>query len=152
MTGYQKRKYYISVGPLGSIWDFGIQSKMQRKQLLICLLTGYLVLLLNFGDSLHRMSCFGLHHHAVANGPFSHHASCHCHLAPTSDNSEQSDSVNSDHDCAFCKFFDQYHGTPNETEAALSAPLAESFDLFGLRAAFSNCSNPSARGPPLFRV
>lgn len=122
---------------------------MQPKQFLICLLTAYLVLLLNFGDSLHRLTCFGLHDHGTVNAEPSHHVGCHCHLPPLSDNSEQSDSLKSNHDCAFCKFFDQYHGTTDWSLTEASALSVETLEWMGPQAAFSNCFNPTARGPPV---
>lgn len=91
---------------------------MHLKQITTCLFFGYLVLLLNLGSSLHHAHFFGLHHHqgpdsVVSDDSATGHQCCGCHRhchSPT-EASNPSGSIHSDHDCAFCNFFDQYHVT-----------------------------------------
>ena len=128
---------------------------------------GYLVLLLNFGSSLHHAPIFGLHshihHHTI--GDSKAHSSCCCDsdfhsdtlipsLAPVgSAFPEPSDDASSgfsiaDHNCAFCKFFDEYNVVVASFECDL---IVSPFSLFlsDLPDGASAQRVPSiARGPP----
>lgn len=121
---------------------------MHPKQLLICFFTGYLVLVLNLGDAVHRANCFGIHADGPAGSLSNRHAGCQCHAVLSSDDAEPSQSVRSNYECAFCKFFDQYNGTPNglvweESVVSAAAPMSPRLQM-----AYTACSSPVARGPP----
>ena len=115
----------------------------------------YLVLLLNFGPSLHHAPIFGLHglhNHSIADSASSACCSCnsHSHSSPT-----QSHSVDllgsfspEDGGCALCKFFDEYNvvGVAIEfavAETPVSLMVAEICDV-----ATADVVAVSARGPP----
>ena len=85
---------------------------MRHKRYQIWFLVGYLGLLLNLGESLHHAEIFG--HHANGFGS----ACCHCCCGHTTTEDSEQDvpSVSPDHDCAFCKFFAQYHVTTSQVE------------------------------------
>jgi hypothetical protein len=127
---------------------------MHRKRSISCFLFGYLVLLLNFGPSLHRADFLGLHSSApVQVGEELTRSSCccdcHSHSAPVGDGSTGSLVVGSDHDCAFCRFFDQFHAAVavfDEAEVETSASL---LSLCEPDEAIKVCFVATARGPPI---
>ena len=141
---------------------------MIRSKLTSWLFLGYLVLLLNFGPSLHHAPIFGLHgHHHNHSGDFGAHSSCCCqnHFhqdtlipslapeAPSTDLEFSADAFNNarqtNHSCAFCKFFDEY----NVVVASFECDVIESpFSLFVAEHADSVSAQlvPNiARGPPV---
>lgn len=81
---------------------------MRRSRIPIWMLLTYLVLFLNFGPSWHRADIFGLHNEPAAHQDVAcvHVCSCQHHFADASQSSDAT--VTSNHECAFCKFFDQY--------------------------------------------
>jgi hypothetical protein len=122
--------------------------KMQFKQSFNWFLLSFLVLLLNFGPSLHRAHFFGLHTHPADDQTCSHSSCCLGHDHSTEVPGIQSEAMDSHHDCAFCKFFDQYHVVSLQilymqevNPAVLNGCLEPSVVLAGRL-------NPSARGPP----
>ncbi len=118
---------------------------MRQKHYQIWLLVGYLGLLLNLGESLHHADIFGLHVSDSAS------VCCHCCCGHSTshDSSSDAQSLNPDHDCAFCKFFAQYHVTAAQVETPDKAEVT----------AFHFCYEPAqshtvtlvalARGPPV---
>ena len=122
---------------------------MRNKQSLICFLLGYLVLLWNLGPSFHRADFLGFHSHAAEIGDFQPSCCCcHSRSGPQTDVSTESVSSNADHDCAFCKFFDQLHLVVSQADMTESEDrifLVEAVDLIRINAAHTS---PSARGPP----
>lgn len=86
-----------------------------------CFFLSYLVLLLNFGPSLHHAPIFGLHghhHHAKADLGIKSTCCCQSHSHETQPKSSNSvdptvDPLGSfgvdESGCAFCKFFDEYN-------------------------------------------
>lgn len=126
----------------------------------------YLVLLLNFGPSLHHAPIFGLH---VEQNHLSNHAdeshSCCCCLSHLQRNTlipspatevpadvesapDLNDPGQGQHNCVFCKFFDEYNVVVASFDCA---PIETPFSLFlselsdGASAEFV----PNvARGPP----
>ena len=140
-----------------------LASSMRNKQLLICFLLGYLVLLWNLGPSFHRADFLGFSlcpHAQVQSTSFgdelaSGHSCCPCHghshSKPRPSDGQQSDttsSFGSHHDCAFCQFFDQLHimaSVAELTEAESRVFLSSTVDLIRVTAA---ALPASARGPP----
>jgi hypothetical protein len=125
---------------------------MYLKQFSIGLLLGYLVLLLNLGPSLHRAHIFGLH--AAQLGSSGHTSSCcgHCHSSPSHPHghsaAEESQQAHDDHDCAFCKFFDQYHVVRSVPFAWQSLGQMSLQDCLKPSALRAESFSPIARGPP----
>ena len=121
---------------------------MRFKQILTCLFFGYLVLLLNLGQSLHRVHCLGLHSNDGVQSAACHSCCCREHFHLPIETANQPFSVNSDHDCAFCKFFDQCHVTidvTNYEDSELADQLRQPRKpLF----VFVPLLTPCARGPP----
>jgi len=141
---------------------------MLRSKFTSWFFLGYLVLLLNFGPSLHHAPIFGLHghHHHSNSSDFDAHSSCCCQnhfdqetlipsLAtetPSTDLQSLADAFNNarqaNHSCAFCKFFDEY----NVVVASFECDVIESpFSLFLAEHPDSASAQlvPSiARGPP----
>jgi len=118
---------------------------MRSKRYQIWLLVGYLGLLLNLGESLHHAEIFGLHSHGSTS------SCCHCccdHSSPSQGSEHDVDSLNSDHDCSFCKFFAQYHVTAGQVEL----PEEFSFSLLHVwnkpEEVYAVTLVPLARGPP----
>lgn len=119
---------------------------MLRKQSTICLFIGYLGLLLNLGPSVHHAHFFGLHQHGDVANTSCDSCCFHAHL-PT-ESVPQADYAGADHDCSFCKFFDQYHVIVDriehqeESRIALVREWNKPSDLCTLSLI------PLARGPP----
>lgn len=118
---------------------------MRYKRYQICLFVGYLGLLLNLGDSLHHAEIFGLHGDGCAS------ACCHSccdHSSSDHDHEYDVESVGSDHDCSFCKFFAQYHATDVQIELSeqSSFTLLPTWDKPDEIHAV--ILTPLARGPP----
>ena len=119
---------------------------MRRKQLTICFFIGYLGLLLNLGPSLHYADFLGLHCHC-SHSTISNCSSCcdgHC---PTKTLAE-SYAIGADHDCAFCKFFDQFHVTLTVYEEPDSSLIIQACSSVRPISAVRACLVPTARGPP----
>ncbi len=104
---------------------------MQFKQSFNWFLLGFLVLLLNFGPSLHRAHFFGLHSHPADNQSCSHSSCCPGHDHSAEVPGIQSKSIESHHDCSFCKFFDQYHVVSLQILACAGSKSRFSERLFG---------------------
>lgn len=121
---------------------------MRRKQFFSCLLLGYLVLLLNFGPSLHRAHFFGLHSHQVDDSAISHASCCHSHAPPCGAQDSQSETVKSEHVCAICHFFDHFQVIDCEVVFAQVTTLAFLNDFVKPAAVPAAILNPTARGPP----
>jgi len=121
---------------------------MRFKQLLICFFIGYLVLLLNLGASLHRAHIFGLHSHGSDTGQCHHSTCCHGHAHSPPVDSKTSQSFNSDHDCAFCKFFDQYQVTVKVFDHREASAVAQLLPLQKPIGVFATLLIATARGPP----
>jgi hypothetical protein len=140
------------VGPPGISY---ILVTMLSSKLKTWFFLSYLVLLLNFGPSLHHASIFGLHGHHADRGDSSVESPCCCqgHSFQTRTTPHSVDPLGSfgipDHDCAFCKFFDEYNVVLGSFESEL---IESPFSLF-----ISELPNrataelvPSiARGPPI---
>ncbi|QEG23946.1 hypothetical protein [Mariniblastus fucicola] len=139
---------------------------MRSSQFKTWFLLGYLVLLLNFGPSLHHAQIFGLHSHSHRNGSddTASGSSCCCHhhsgetliaslsVNDTGDHDPSVASLRSVksgvHDCAFCKFFDEYNVVVDSFELQhVEQPI---FLLASLRpsAAAAEFVPTIARGPP----
>ena len=120
---------------------------MQYFQSTIRLLLIYLVLLLNLGPSLHRAEFFGLHSEP---GVPSSSCSC-CHHFSHGDSESDTGHVpivHAEHDCSFCKFFDQFHVVDTTFQLAefssqveLLAEIRPTIPVFTVSAC-------QARGPP----
>lgn len=135
---------------------------MLRKKVKIWFLLSYLVLLLNFGPSLHHAPIFGLHGlhtaHAQADSGHQHACCCHSHCHKSPSDSLEADSLESDtlgrfvqddHDCAFCKFFDEYNVVITtiawtDAESPVSLFISELSDK-----ATADVVPRTARGPPV---
>ena len=130
----------------------------------------YWVLLVNLGPSLHRAHFFGLHcdhcsdscshedhcnadghcHASMSPEELQQHLSC-CHNSspPVShEASDDSGSVNSHHDCAFCRFFGQYHVVFSVYTVEVSSVPAELCYLQQDSLVDPVALDPIARGPP----
>lgn len=85
---------------------------MRCNRVTTWLILTYLVLLVNLGPSLHRAELFGLHgHSSIQSDDVVAPTCCSCHHHFSRENSSPDGEVPvvaSNHDCAFCKFFDQY--------------------------------------------
>lgn len=79
-----------------------LRHQMRKFQLLTWFLLGYLVILTNFGPSFHRLHLLGIHPptDAVA-------SPCGCSCSHHSIDFASNEFVQSFHECAFCKFFDE---------------------------------------------
>lgn len=128
---------------------------MHFKQILNCLFFGYLVLLLNLGSSLHHAHFFGLHvHHGTTSATDpdivgeQYSCCCHGHSHFATPSSGQSGSIHANHDCAFCKFFDQYHVTIDAFDFQQRVRAIEFQPLRKTIFVFAAILNPNARGPP----
>lgn len=127
---------------------------MRFRQHLTCLLLGYLVLLLNFGPSLHYAPIFGLHAHGHC--PHSHSSCCHSHShngcqaasSEIHDDQPANDLIDSDHDCDFCKFYDQYNVVVVEFCYTQSVAAVLICDADKPHLGFAAILIPAARGPP----
>lgn len=119
---------------------------MQYKQTKTWFFIVYLGLLLNLGPSLHHADFFGLHGHSVV-------SSCSCcpaHTIPCSNDSPDGATVKgtAEHDCAFCKFFDQYHVIVDAVDVYESSAFAALLVAQRPVDADSASFIPVARGPP----
>jgi hypothetical protein len=119
---------------------------MRFKQLIACFFIGYLGLLLNLGPSLHRAHFFGLHSHGVVDSTES--CSCGGHSHSTSEVPGQSQSVHSEHECVFCKFFDQFHVTVVPYDHVDSTRIGQLVQPVRPAAIVAASFFPTARGPP----
>jgi len=129
---------------------------MLRSKVKICFLLGYLVLLFNFGPSLHHAPIFGLHglHHHGSDISISENACCCGHSHSPANKSHSSDPLGSfdedfQHDCAFCKFFDEYNVVIasfecTDVESPISLFVAELTN-----SATAAVVPKTARGPPI---
>jgi len=135
---------------------------MLRRKVKIWFLLSYLVLLLNFGPSLHHAPIFGLHglHNAHAHVESGHQHACCCHTHGHDNQThwhesdpQESDPLGSfdqdDLDCAFCKFFDEYNVvvtsiTWTDVDSPISLFIAELSDK-----ATADVVPRTARGPPV---
>jgi len=129
---------------------------MLHRQLTICFFVGYLGLLLNLGPSLHHAPIFGLHsHNHSSHGTKSVCHSCcgHSHAdyrQPEQDSNVDSvASTNDNHDCSFCKFFDQYHVIVDRVETVEASGFAEIREAVIAVDPFAVSLVPLARGPPI---
>jgi len=128
---------------------------MLHKQLKICFFVGYLGLLLNLGPSLHHAPIFGLHGHSHSHSTESVCHSCcghsHAHhTQPAQDsNADSVASFSDNHDCSFCKFFDQYHVIVERVETVEAFSFAEIREAVIADDPFAVCLVPLARGPPI---
>lgn len=111
-------------------------------------LLSYLVLLLNLGPSLHRAHFFGLHHPAgdFADASGVNHCCCHSHGHHDSGAGE---GIHAVHDCAFCKFFDQYNVVVLSFQFACLETPACALTLEVPEGAVSDPVPTAARGPPV---
>ena len=136
--------------------------KMRFKKSINCFFVGYLGLLINLGPSLHRADFFGLHSHGA--GSVSSHCSCCCHghaqwwwssdcdpvepvEAPLK---RRSQTVSSNHDCAFCEFFDQFHVMVAQCDQQEPWSAGQLLPSCRPVAVFAATLSPAARGPPCF--
>lgn len=127
---------------------------VRNKQTKIWFFIAYLGLLVNLGPSLHHADFFGFHSHS-----HSRLGCCCCHAHPPAENRDHaSDSTNesssphfrlADHDCAFCKFFDQYHVIAGSGDTPQRSTFAKFFTVERLADARSASLVPVARGPPV---
>jgi len=128
---------------------FGSDFLMLHKQFTIWFLVAYLGLLLNLGPSLHHAQIFDLHgNDAVATG-----CCCCSHSHPTvptdgRSDSLDSDSLDSEHDCSFCKFFDQLHVIVDCYSLQTRSGFVFTRDLNRPTEIYSVLLTPLARGPP----
>lgn len=137
---------------------------MLRNKVKIWFLLSYLVLLLNFGPSLHHAPIFGLHglHTAHAHADSGHQHSCCCHSHSHSHqnhaDSHEADSpesdpfgrfANDDLDCAFCKFFDEYNVVITTIEwTDVASPISLFISELSDKAT-ADVVPRTARGPPV---
>ena len=135
---------------------------MRNKQYLVCFLLGYIVLLWNFGPSLHRADFLGFHSSAHAQSAafgdelaLGHVHGCPCHghshSKPRPSDGQPSDttsSFGSHHDCAFCQFFDQLHVISSSAVVAEVENRVFHVDAVDLIRIDAAQLSPSARGPP----
>lgn len=135
---------------------------MLRSKAKTWVLLGYLVLLLNFGPSLHHAPIFGLHghvHRVSDQAPSS--CCCHSHahqqtLIPslsaelsTASFDAAGDVQPVGHECSFCKFFDEYNVVVTLVDADI---LVSPFSLFISEhpdGASAQIVPNIARGPPI---
>jgi len=121
---------------------------------------GYLVLLLNFGESLHHAPIFGLHVHQHTDETIVEDSSCCCHshahpqpLTPTEQDTPDvaldEQLTTAQHDCAFCKFFDQFNVPLYGQAATLAEAPANSLDVEPAAISITKIVSRTARGPPL---
>lgn len=118
---------------------------MLQKRSQIWLLVGYLGLLLNLGESLHHADIFGLHGNGWAS------VCCHCcceHSTTPEDSERDVQSLSPDHDCAFCKFFAQYHVTAAHVELPERSGFAKFQFWDKPYQSHAVILVPLARGPP----
>ena len=108
----------------------------------------YWVLLVSFGPSFHHADVFGLNGSSCGSSWLTAFRCCSC--SHGSDWAPQSDgpTVQADHDCSLCDFFEHYN-------LILDAPVASepdepSFYCYSRPATKSlgDCFSPIARGPP----
>lgn len=159
---------------LNSGSDSGFQ--VQHKPIKTWLFVAYLGLFLNLGPSLHHADFFGFHNHGPGTSPcgHSHHAApdslgshaanahsidshaCSSHTCGHATVAHPNDSsieltVHSafvDHDCALCKFFDQYQVTVEPTIAIEAIGFALMREFKRPVDVGSASFPPVARGPP----
>lgn len=137
---------------------------MLRSKITSWFFLGYLVLLLNFGPSVHHAPIFGLHgqhSHSVDSSEAHSCCCCHSHFGSTlipslaeemPANAESVEGFNNlspaQHSCAFCKFFDEYNVVVASFECDLNV---SPFSLFLSElpdGAFAEFVPNVARGPP----
>ena len=120
---------------------------MQYQQTKTWFFIVYLGLLINLGPSLHHADFLGLHQHSSGS---SCSCCCHSHAVPCSTDSPDGATVKgtAEHDCAFCKFFDQYHVIVDAVDicenSAFAMLLVAQWPVDVCLASFI----PVARGPP----
>ena len=123
---------------------------MRFKQLAICFFTGYLVLLLNFGPSLHRAHIFGFHHQPNSTASRTHHSHCCSGALHSPSTPDHSQTVQRSHDCSFCKFFDQYHAPDVVKSNPFCIDGVERFGSVISTRFVVSLLFADARGPPLY--
>lgn len=149
----------VCIMKLSGRWNMNCFGKLMFKSnTLTWLLSAYLVLLLNLGPSLHRADILGYHSQGCcASEDFTSSKaninSCHCcQHAESPQQTFPGQQITLEkpgqHDCPFCKFFDQYHVVLVQIE--LPQPTTKSFvrtcpRLFEPNRLFLQ---PTARGPP----
>lgn len=117
------------------------------------LLAAYLVLFLNFGPSYHcafvdHNGCCGSHSHAAQ---VDHHSGCACQDPTEGQSDSKADSsVDEEHECSLCDFFDQLHLTM-EFQTVEVQVRQQSLDVIPIELSRQSPSIDSqARGPPAF--
>jgi len=137
-----------------------VLATMLSSNVKTCLLLSYLVLLLNFGPSLHHAPIFGLHghhHHSKADLGIKSTCCCQNHSHKTQPKSHPVDSTVDplgsfgvdESGCAFCKFFDEYNVAIDSfdwthVESPISLFVSELPD-----GATAEVVPRTARGPPV---
>ena len=99
------------IDPFGPAKLYRCNVLVQYKQTKIWFFIVYLGLLINLGPSLHHADFLGLHVHSSS---VSSCGCCHSHSGSHSHHHSDSSgelaaNSSAEHDCALCKFFDQYH-------------------------------------------
>ena len=115
---------------------------MFLRQLKIVLLLAYLVLFWNLAPAAHHADLFGLH----ANHGQSESVACCC---GTHHHPDSSGSVVPFHDCAFCKFFDQFNVVIEIEESVVEAAPVFLATLLSPPIHNVQAYSPTARGPPV---
>ena len=86
--------------------------------------------------------------HHDENAACSHSGCCHAHSRSSQDPDSQTESVESQHGCVFCQFFDQYHVINCEFLLVSAETLAFLNGSLEPSVVFAAPLNPAARGPP----
>ena len=96
---------------------------MHLRKIYSSILLGYLVLFLNLGPSLHRVSCFGLHEHqrhVVQESELNPTCCCCCQDESKSSSPQRNDSDTAIEkqlcDCLVCRFFKKYNASIESSE------------------------------------
>ena len=129
---------------------------MHRSKATIWLIALYLGFLVNLGPSMHHASCFGLHNHDSNGASVSEEGvfSCCCHHdsmpsdAIPSDRGTDNSVVSAEHDCAFCKFFDDYNIVLESFQMEVAQAEVYSIDFLSSDRPVSAAIISTARGPP----
>ena len=111
---------------------------MSSKPPLTRFLLVYLVLFLNFGPSFHRADLFGVHDEGGA-------STCVC--SATTDSADGA--IQSEHDCAFCRYFDLLQIDITEVPQWTQESFVTSYEFRTETLIQAGSISPHARGPPL---
>ena len=138
------------IDPVGPAKLYRCNVLVQYKQTKIWFFIVYLGLLINLGPSLHHADFLGLHVHSssVSSCGCCHsHSGSHSHHHSGSSN-ELTANGSAEHDCALCKFFDQYHVIVDAVDFQECSALAVLMVAERPAEQYSASFIPVARGPP----